>query len=255
MLILKNIFHFQPRSHYYVCFPASFANSFKAQCCYQPSPKVILPYFNIPKAWEVLPSSSSGAGTLTPLPRGSDCILFTGVTHGNLPNTVLSHCYLGSHHFLKLSLNLPKDKTKILLDFFCPSRISAYSECLEIFESLSGVKSPPRTGSSVCLLVDPSHLPFRLSGNVKGKNKGEQMTSRGGHAAVLIFVDWPIEVVMRQNYRLGSEQTWSSSAMVFIFSWGISKPGRRLPSARQTPNPLVRWQEISTPVCIFPRRP
>lgn len=138
---------------------------------------------------------------------------------------VLSHYYLGRCHFPKLSLNLPKDKTKILLDSFCPSRISAYSECWEIFESPSGVKSPPRRGSSVCLLVDLSHLPFGFSGSVKGKNKGGQMTSRGGQA-MLVFVDWPIEVVMRQNYRLGSEQTWSSSAMLFIFSWGISNPGR-----------------------------
>lgn len=41
---------------------------------------------------------------------------------------------------------------------------------------------------------------------VKHKNKVEQMTFHAGQA-MLIFVDWPIEVVMRQNYCLWPEET------------------------------------------------
>lgn len=67
---------------------------------------------------------------------------------------------------------------------------------------------------------------------------------------MLIFVDWPIEVVMRQNYCLESEQTW----LFCLVSWRISDPGRPFLSARQTLNLLVKWQETFTPVCIFPRR-
>ena len=65
------------------------------------------------------------------------------------------------------------------------------------------------------------------------------MTSSGGQA-LLIFVDWSIEVVMRQNYCLGFQQTWKLFCLVILFSWGISNPGRQFLSARQTPNLMVK---------------
>lgn len=61
------------------------------------------------------------------------------------------------------------------------------------------------------------------------------MTSSGGQA-LLIFVDWSIEVVMKQNYCLGLQQTWSSSALLFSFPGGLATQADSffLPGKHQT---------------------
>jgi hypothetical protein len=62
-------------------------------------------------------------------------------------------------------------------------------------------------------------LPMLEFSCVKHKYKVEQIASIGGQA-MLISVDWTIEVVMRQNFCLWPEQTLSSFVLSFIFSLG-----------------------------------